>query len=159
MSQLTFRNACEDDVDLIVTYIKKIAEYEKMSDTVQTNPRDVKKWMFEKNVTQCDFLVVDEKVVGFVLYFLNYSTFTGKAGLYIEDLFIDPEYRKNGFGKQTFIHLAKKAIEEDCGRMEWVCLKWNEPSIAFYKKLGAFTMDEWHTFRLNRDGIENVANM
>lgn len=159
MSQLTFRKACEDDVDLIVTYIKKIAEYEKMSDTVQTNPRDVKKWMFEKNVTQCDFLVVDEKVVGFVLYFFNYSTFTGKAGLYIEDLFIDPEYRKNGFGKQTFIHLAKKAIEEDCGRMEWVCLKWNEPSIAFYKKLGAFTMDEWHTFRLNRDGIENVANM
>ena len=159
MSELRFRSATENDIDLIVTYIKRIAEYEKMSDSVHTNPNDVKKWMFDEKITHCDFLQVNDQVIGFVLYFYNYSTFTGKAGLYVEDLFIDPQYRKNGYGKQTFIHLAKKAIEKDCGRMEWVCLKWNEPSIAFYKKLGAFTMDEWHTFRLNREGIENVASM
>lgn len=156
---LTFRKATVDDIELIVSYIKKIAEYEKMSDEVQTKAEDVKKWMFERNVTQCDFLLEDDKVIGFVLYFFNYSTFTGKAGLYIEDLFIDQEYRSKGYGKQTFIHLANYALEQGCARMEWVCLKWNEPSIAFYRKLGAVSMDEWHTFRLTIDNMKQVASM
>lgn len=159
MNELNFKQADINDVDIIISYIKKIADYEKMSDQVQTKKEDVIEWMFNRKVTHCLLIKLDDTVIGFALYFFNYSTFVGKGGLYLEDLYIDEQYRHKGYGKKTFIQLAKIAQENNCGRMEWVCLKWNQPSIDFYKNLNAFTMDEWHTFRLTKDNIDKLANM
>lgn len=143
------RPAKREDSGLIMEFIKGIADYEKLSNEVTSNPVLLEEWLFDKKVGEVAF-VLDEtmKEVGFVLYFHNFSTFVGKAGMYIEDLFVYPEYRNRGFGKALFNFVVDKAKKEGLGRVEWTCLDWNTPSIEFYKSLGAVPMNEWTNFRL-----------
>ena len=151
------REATVKDVSLILDFIKKLAEYEKMSDLVVANEKLLKEWIFEKQKANVIFALEGQKEVGFALYFNNFSTFLGRAGIYLEDLFVLPEYRKKGYGKLLLKTLAKKAVAQGYGRFEWCCLDWNTPSIDFYKSLGAKQMDEWHTFRLDGDALKSLA--
>ena len=151
------REATIKDVCLILDFIKKLAEYEKMSDLVVANEKLLTEWIFEKQKANVIFALDGQKEVGFALYFNNFSTFLGRAGIYLEDLFVLPEYRAKGYGKLLLKTLAKKAVEQGYGRFEWCCLNWNTPSIDFYKSLGAKQMDEWNTFRLDGDALNSLA--
>lgn len=148
-----FRNATENDCALILEFIKALAEYEKMSDDVVATEDLLREWIFEKQKAEVIFALEDGREVGFALFFHNFSTFVGKAGLYLEDLFVKPEYRKRGHGKALILELARIANERGCGRMEWSCLDWNQPSIDFYLSLGAKPMNEWTTYRLSGDAL------
>lgn len=154
--EFKFRKATIKDVSLILSFIKEIAEYEKMSDEVIATEETLKKSIFEDRRAEVLIAEVNGEEIGYVLYCFNFSTFVGRGGLYLEDIYFRAEYRGRGYGKEAFNVLANIAIERDCGRMEWVCLKWNKPSIKFYKSLGAISMDEWSTYRLTRDKIEEL---
>lgn len=145
---LKIRQAIETDVSTLLSLIKELADYEKLSDQVIATEASLKQSLFEMKTAEALVLEVDSVPIGFALYFYNFSTFLGKAGLYLEDLYIQPNYRHQGYGKQAFKYLAKHALERGCGRMEWSVLDWNEPSIDFYKSLGAQAMDDWTTYRL-----------
>ena len=151
------RLALEKDLDLIIYFINKIAEYEKMSNDVVLDKETLRDYLFNKKIAKCKFIMEDNKEVGFALYFYNFSTFKGKAGLYLEDIFILEEYRHKGYGKKLFLELVKEAKENNLGRMEWTCLNWNEPSIKFYKSLGAISLDEWKTYRLDELQIKELV--
>ena len=151
------RLALEKDLDLIIYFINKIAEYEKMSDDVVLDKKTLRDYLFNKKIAKCKFIMEDNKEVGFALYFYNFSTFKGRAGLYLEDIFILEEYRNKGYGKKLFLELVKEAKENNLGRMEWTCLNWNEPSIKFYKSLGAISLDEWKTYRLDELQIKELV--
>jgi GNAT superfamily N-acetyltransferase len=153
-----FRNATKDDCALILSFIKALAEYEKMSDDVVATEELLREWIFEKQKAEVIFALEDGREVGFVLFFHNFSTFVGKAGIYLEDLFVLPEYRKRGHGKALILELARIANERGCGRMEWSCLDWNQPSIDFYLSLGAKPMNEWTTYRLSGDALYRYGN-
>ena len=148
-----FRNATQNDCALILEFIKGLAEYEKMSDDVVATEDLLREWIFEKQKAEVIFALEDGREVGFALFFHNFSTFVGRAGLYLEDLFVLPEYRKRGHGKALILELAHIANERGCGRMEWSCLDWNQPSIDFYLSLGAKPMNEWTTYRLSGDAL------
>lgn len=152
----TLRETSENDLSLILGFIKEIAEYEKLSHAVDVTEESLKKYVFEKRRAEVLIVEKDENPIGYVVYFYNFSTFTGTSGLYLEDVFIRSEYRGMGLGKEIFKILGKLAREEGCKRMEWVCLNWNEPSKKFYKGLGAISMDEWTTFRLTEDYIRKL---
>lgn len=152
----TLRETSENDLSLILGFIKEIAEYEKLSHAVDVTEESLKKYVFEKRRAEVLIVEKDENPIGYVVYFYNFSTFTGTSGLYLEDVFIRSEYRGMGLGKEIFKILGKLAREEGCKRMEWVCLNWNEPSKKFYKGLGAISMDEWITFRLTEDYIREL---
>ena len=154
----TIRFAEKEDVGVILDCIKGLAEYEKMLDQVTATEEILRLWLFEKKSAEVLIGELDGKAIGFALFFHNFSTFLGKAGLYLEDIFIFPEYRNRGYGKKFFSKLAQIAKERGCGRMEWSCLDWNEPSIEFYKSLGAVSMDGWTTYRLTEDKIEKIAD-
>ena len=154
MAELTFRNAEEKDVPLILEFIKKLADYEHRLDEVIATEEALKYWIFDKNQAEVIFALEDGKEVGFALFFHNYSTFVGRAGIHLEDLFVWPEYRGKGYGKALFCEVARIAKERNCGRMEWTCLNWNTPSINFYLSMGAVPMDEWTTYRLTADKID-----
>ena len=151
------RLALEKDLDLIIYFINKIAEYGKMSDDVVLDKETLRDYMFNKKIAKCKFIMEGNKEVGFALYFYNFSTFKGRAGLYLEDIFILEEYRNKGYGKKLFLELVKEAKENNLGRMEWTCLNWNEPSIKFYKSLGAISLDEWKTYRLDELQIKELV--
>ena len=151
------RLALEKDLDLIIYFINKIAEYEKMSNDVVLDKETLRDYMFNKKIAKCKFIMEDNKEVGFALYFYNFSTFKGRAGLYLEDIFILEEYRNKGYGKKLFLELVKEAKENNLGRMEWTCLNWNEPSIKFYKSLGAISLDEWRIYRLDESKIKELV--
>ena len=153
-----FRNATVDDCALILEFIKGLAEYEKMSDDVVATEDLLREWIFEKQKAEVIFALEDGREVGFALFFHNFSTFVGRAGIYLEDLFVLPEYRKRGHGKALILELARIANERKCGRMEWSCLDWNQPSIDFYLSLGAKPMDEWTTYRLSGDALYRYGN-
>ena len=153
MNKTEFRCANEKDVALILDFIKRLAEYEKMSDQVVATEALLREWIFEKQKAEVIFALEDGREVGFALFFHNFSTFVGKAGIYLEDLFVLPEYRKRGHGKALILELARIANERKCGRMEWSCLDWNQPSIDFYLSLGAKPMNEWTTYRLSGDAL------
>ena len=153
----TFRNATESDVGLILDFIKGIAEYEKMSDEVVASEELLHEWIFEKKRAEVIFVLEDGTEVGFALFFHNFSTFLGRAGLYLEDIFVKPDHRGRGHGKALIKELARIAVERGCGRMEWCCLDWNKPSIDFYLSLGATPMDEWTTYRLTGDGLTRLG--
>lgn len=155
--QLIFRFATEKDVPLILKFIKGIAEYEKMLNEVETTEELLHEYLFKKQRAEVIFAVVDNVEVGFALFFHNFSTFVGKSGLYLEDIFVWPQYRGKGYGKAIFKQLVKIANERDCGRMEWVCLNWNQPSIDFYLSLNAKPLDEWTTYRLDKEGLKALA--
>ncbi|MBR0087251.1 MAG: GNAT family N-acetyltransferase [Lachnospiraceae bacterium] len=157
MNTCSFRKAEEKDCGLILFFIKELAAYEKMSDQVEATPEKLREWLFEKNAAEVLFICEEKKEVGFALYFHNFSTFLGKAGIYLEDLYILPEYRGRGYGKAVLKKLAKTAVERGCGRLEWSCLDWNEPSIQFYLSLGAVPMDDWTTYRITGKTLADLA--
>ena len=154
---LTFRNATKEDCTLILEFIKALAVYEKMLDEVIATEELLEEWIFEKKKAEVIFAMEGETEVGFALYFTNFSTFLGRAGLYLEDLFVKEEYRGRGYGKALLRQLAKIAEENGYGRFDWWCLDWNKPSIDFYLSLGAVPMDEWTTYRLTGDTLEDFA--
>jgi len=153
----TVRFATEKDAKLILEFIKGLAEYEKMSDEVIADENLLREWIFEKKKAEVLFAVEDGKEVGFALFFHNFSTFVGRAGIYLEDLFINPEYRGRGHGTRLLSELAKITVERGCGRLEWVCLDWNKPSIDLYLSLGAKPLEEWTIFRLTGDSLKAMA--
>ncbi|WP_394272927.1 GNAT family N-acetyltransferase [Butyricicoccus sp.] len=157
MNTVEFRYATENDVDKILFFIKGIAEYEKMSDEVVTTEALLREWVFEKKSAEVIFAMEDGKEVGFALFFHNFSTFVGRAGIYLEDIFVLPEHRKKGYGKALFTQVAKIAADQGCGRMEWCCLDWNQPSIDFYRSFGAIPMNGWTTYRLAGDTLKAAA--
>ena len=152
-----FRFANEDDMLLILDFIRQLADYEKMLDEVVATEDLLKEWIIDKKVAEVIFAMEDDVEVGFALFFHNFSTFLGKAGIYLEDLFVKPEYRGKGHGKGLIKKLASIAVERDCGRLEWSCLDWNQPSIDFYLSLGAKAMDEWTVYRVSGDTLKNLA--
>lgn len=158
MAAFRFRYAEEKDTALILHFIRQLAIYEKMEDQVSATEERLKEWLFEKNIARILFALEGEKEVGFALYFHNFSTFLGKGGIYLEDLFVLPEYRGKGYGKGLLKQLAKIAVSEGCGRLEWMCLDWNKPSIDFYLSLGAQPMEDWSLYRLTEDTLRQMAD-
>ena len=158
MNNLNFRFAEEKDAALILQFIIGLAEYENMLDDVVATEDLLKTWIFEKKKAEVIFALEDGVEVGFALFFHNFSTFLGRAGIHLEDLFVMPEYRGKGYGKGLLKKLAQIAIERDCGRLEWSCLDWNKPSIDFYLSLGAEPMDEWTTYRLSGQALQALAD-
>lgn len=151
------RFATEKDTELILDFIKGLAEYEKMENEVVATPEILKEWIFEKQKAEVIFALDDEKEIGFALFFHNFSTFLGRSGIYLEDLFVLPEYRGKGHGKALLKELAKITVERGCGRLEWCCLDWNKPSIDFYLSLGAKPLDDWTIYRMTGDELKNLA--
>ena len=157
MEKVYFRYAEETDVALILQFIKDLAEYERMSDEVIATEELLREWIFEKNKAEVIFAMEGEKEVGFALFFHNFSTFLGRAGIYLEDLYVKEAYRGKGYGKALLKKLAKIAVERGCGRLEWSCLDWNQPSIDFYRSLGAVPMDEWTVYRATGETLQKLA--
>ena len=156
---MTFRFAKEDDCALILRFIRDLADYEKMSDQVVATEEILREWIFDKKKAEVLFVCEEEKEVGFALFFHNVSTFLGRAGIYLEDLFVLPEYRNRGYGKALLTKLSQITVERGCGRLEWACLDWNKPSIDFYKSLGAAVMDDWTTYRLTGETLLSVGGL
>jgi GNAT superfamily N-acetyltransferase len=157
MNTYNFRYAEAADAGLILEFIQALADYEKMSNEVIATEDLLREWIFEKKKAEVIFALEDGKEVGFALFFHNFSTFLGRSGLYLEDLFVKPEYRGKGHGKGLLKKLAQIALERGCGRMEWWCLDWNQPSIDFYRSLDAEPMEEWTTYRLAGDTLRKMA--
>lgn len=159
MEEVTFRKAIREDVPLILEFIKGLAEYEKMSDEVVATEEILDVWLFDKEKAEVIFAIAEGKEVGFALFFHNFSTFLGRAGIYLEDLFVKPKYRGNGYGKAILKRLAQIAVERGCGRLEWSCLDWNQPSIDFYLSLGATPMSGWTGYRLTGKTLADAAGV
>ena len=157
MTELTFRFAEEKDCGLILSFIRALAAYERMSDEVVATEGLLSEWLFRKKSAEVLFACENGKEIGFALFFHNFSTFVGRAGLYLEDLYVLPEFRGKGYGKAILKKLAAVAVERGCGRMEWVCLDWNRPSIDFYLSLGAQPMDEWTVYRVAGGSLRTLA--
>lgn len=156
-SELTFRYAKRTDVTLILKFIKALAEYEKMLDEVIADESTIEEWIFDRQKAEVIFAIVEGREVGFALFFHNFSTFLGRSGIYLEDLFVCPEYRGKGYGKALLKRLAAIAVERKCGRLEWWCLDWNQPSINFYLSLGAEPMSDWTVYRIAGDTLLKLA--
>mgnify|MGYP003319455346 CR=1 FL=1 len=154
---VSYRYAERKDVGKILFFIKQLAEYEKLANEVVADEQTLDEWIFDKHGAEVIFAVVDGKEVGFALFFHNFSTFVGRSGLYLEDLFVLPEYRGFGYGKGLLKKLASIAVKRKCGRMEWVCLDWNKPSIDFYLSIGAEPMKGWTIYRLAGDTLNNFG--
>ena len=157
MEQMQFRFAEEKDVSLILQFIKDLAEYEHMLEEVVATEALLTEWIFQKEKAEVIFVLEDGNEVGFALFFHNFSTFLGRAGLYLEDLYVKPEYRHKGYGKGLLKKLAQIAVERGCGRLEWWCLDWNQPSIDFYLSLGAEPMEDWTVYRIAGDALQKLA--
>lgn len=155
--EISFRYAEEKDTELILYFIKELAEYEKMADQVVATKELLHEWIFEKKKAEVIFEVLNGKEIGFALFFHNFSTFLGRAGIYLEDLFILPDYRGNGYGRKILNQLAKIAVERGCGRLEWWCLDWNKPSIDFYLSLGVEPMNDWTVYRITGDTLKEMS--
>ena len=154
---MEIRFAQKTDVKTILEFIKELASYENLLGEVVATEELLTEWIFDKKKAEVLLLEVENKPVGFALFFHNFSTFLGKAGIYLEDLFVKKEYRGKGYGKALLKELAKIAVKRGCGRLEWSCLDWNKPSIDFYLSLSAKPMDEWTTYRLQGEDLTNFA--
>jgi GNAT superfamily N-acetyltransferase len=159
MTGFEIRSASEADVPVILQLIRDLATYERAPEAVVATEAGLREVLFGAKPS-AEVLLALEKAepVGFAVYFYNFSTWLGRPGLYLEDLFVRPEKRGNGYGRALLIRLAQIAKERGCGRMEWAVLDWNEPAIEFYRKLGATPMHEWTVFRLTEEGIAKLAN-
>lgn len=155
---LTFRFAEESDTPLILQFIRGLAEYEHMLDLVAADEATLADQIFKQKKAEVLFALEDGKEVGFALFFHNFSTFVGRAGLYLEDLFVLPEHRGRGYGRAILQKLAAIAVERNCGRLEWACLDWNKPSIGFYLSLGAEPMSDWTVYRLAGETLHRLAD-
>jgi len=157
--KIKIRFANNDDTSIIFQFIRDLAEYEKLSDDVSANENLIRNNIFGNTKTaECLIAEYKNEAVGFAIFFHNFSTFKGKPGLYLEDLFVKPEFRGKGIGKALLVELAKIAKERDCARFEWSVLDWNKPAIDFYRSLGAIAMSEWTVFRLNDSAIEDLSS-
>ena len=154
---LTFRFAEERDTPLILEFIRELADYERLLDQVVADEATLRDQLFEKRRAEVLFALEDGAEVGFALFFQNFSTFLGRAGLYLEDLYVRPEHRGKGYGKALFHQLAAIAAERGCGRLEWWCLDWNTPSQGFYRRMGAQPMEDWTVWRMTRQALEALA--
>ncbi|MDB5467191.1 MAG: acetyltransferase, family [Phenylobacterium sp.] len=155
---LTVRVASPADAPLILQFIRDLAEYERLLHEVEATEADVRRDLFGENPRAfCDIAEHDGEPVGFALWFYNYSTFQGRAGIYLEDLFVEPGARGAGAGKALLRRLAQRCVEADLGRLEWAVLNWNAPSIAFYDSLGASAKDDWTVRRLDGEALANLA--
>ena len=152
-----FRFAKPQDIPLILRFIRELADYEGMLDQVVATEELLNQWLFEKEKAEVILGMKDGETVGFALFFHNFSTFLGRAGLYLEDLYVKPEHRGNGYGKAILQKLAAIAVERKCGRLEWRCLDWNKPSIDFYRSLGAEPMSDWTVYRIAGDTLARLA--
>lgn len=159
IKNFTIRKAQSVDVSAILELIKGLAEYEKLSCEVVATEELLQEWLFEKKKAEVLIGEYNGAVVGFALFFHSFSTFLGRAGIYLEDLFVKPEHRGKGFGKALLVSLAKLAVERECGRLEWSCLDWNKPSIGFYLSMGAKPMTGWTVYRATGDKLTEMAKM
>lgn len=154
---LRFRNAERKDTALLLRFIKELAEYEKMLDEVVADESTLEEWIFDKQKAEVIFALEGDKEIGYALFFHNFSTFLGRVGIYLEDIYVKPEYRGRGYGKAILKKIASIAVERGCGRLEWCCLDWNKPSIDFYLSLGAEPLDEWTIYRLSGEKLTKLA--
>ena len=152
-----FREAERADVPLILQFIRELADYECMLDEVVAEEPTLEEWIFDRGRAEVVFALEDGREVGFALFFHNFSTFLGRAGLYLEDLYVRPEHRGKGYGKALLRRLAQIAVERGCGRLEWWCLDWNRPSIDFYLAMGAEPMSDWTVYRAAGDALAALA--
>ena len=157
--EFTIKFAEEKDTTIILNLIKDLARYEKLQNEVTATEKILREQLFEKKYAEVLLARLDGKVIGFALFFHNFSTFLGKSGLYLEDLFVKESYRGKGYGKQILQFLAKLALDRNCGRLEWSVLDWNQAAIDFYKYLGAKAMDEWTVFRLTGAELKKLGNI
>lgn len=157
MPTFTIRPAQPEETGLVLEFIKKLAAYEKCSDEVVADEATLYQSLFVEKSAEVVFAEEDDVVIGFALFFHNFSTFVGRKGLYLEDLFIIPEKRGLGYGKAILKYLADIAVERNCGRMEWICLDWNTPSLAFYRSIGAFPLEEWTVQRMTEERVKAFA--
>ena len=153
----TFHFATAEDIPVILTFIRALAEYENLLDKVVATEEVLRDWIFVQKKAEVFFIRDDGRNVGFALFFHNFSTFLGRGGIYLEDLFVLPECRGKGYGKAILKELARIAVERNCGRLEWACLDWNTPSIQFYRSLRAVPLDDWTIFRVDGDALNALA--
>ena len=159
-SKTSLRFATADDVGLILEFIQQLAAYENLLDEIVTDEDQLRQSLFgERRVAEVVIAAYDGEPAGFALFFHNFSTFLGRPGIYVEDLFVIPSLRGRGIGKILLSFLARLAVERGCGRLEWWVLDWNEPAIRFYERLGAQAMDEWTVFRVTGDALEDLAEL
>jgi len=156
---MNIRFANINDIKYILGFIHELARYEFMEDAVIADESLLEEWIFDKGKAEVLLISEDEIPVGFALFFHNFSTWLGRAGIYLEDLYVQPEYRGKGYGKALLKKLAEITVERKCGRLEWACLDWNKPSIDFYLSMGAIQMDEWTTYRLTGDALRTLADL
>lgn len=159
MSELEIHPATEEDVPLLLRFVKELAEYENLSHEVSATEEVLKESLFGgRRVAEALLAYLGDEPVGFALFFHNFSTFLGRPGIYLEDLYVRPEFRGSGIGRTLLAHLVKLAKERGCGRLEWWVLDWNEPSIGFYKSLGAVAMDDWTVYRVTGEALEKLSD-
>ena len=154
---IILRSARKRDTTIIINFVRELAEYEHLSSLLEVDEFNLQRYIFKEKMAEVIIAEYDNKPAGFALYFNNFSTFLGKPGIYIEDLFVKPEFRGKGLGKQLLSYLAKLVKERNYGRLEWACLNWNEPSIKFYKSQGAKPMDEWTVYRVSGENLAILA--
>jgi GNAT superfamily N-acetyltransferase len=160
MSDVRIVPATDADTPVVLQLIKALADYEKLTHLVSATEEDLRTWLFgPRPIIEVVLARADDRAIGFALFFHNFSTFLGRPGLYLEDLFVVPEWRGRGVGEKLLTHLARLAVERGCGRMEWSVLDWNEPAIRFYTRLGAAPMPEWRICRLTGDALTRVAGL
>ncbi|MBR3066085.1 MAG: GNAT family N-acetyltransferase [Bacteroidales bacterium] len=157
MKSFSIRPAQPDEAGLVLAFIKKLADYEKCADEVVADEATLYQSLFVEHAAHVLFAEEDGTVVGFALFFYNFSTFVGRKGLYLEDLFILPEKRGRGYGKAMLKHLAQLAVAQNCGRMEWICLDWNESALSLYRSIGAIPVDGWTVQRLTEPALKQFA--
>ena len=151
------RFAEEKDAAAIFSMVKELAEYEKLLDSLKATEDLLRESLFKRSVAETVIGEYEGQPVGYAIFFHNFSSFVGRIGIYIEDLYVKPQLRGKGFGEAMFLYIAKLAVERNCGRLEWSCLNWNTPSIAFYQKMGAVPLDEWTTYRLTGETLTKIA--
>lgn len=158
MADIAIRPATVEDTPLILSFIRELAEYEKLSHEVVATEEALRESLFgERAFAEVLLAFVGGEPLGFALFFYNFSTFLGKPGIYLEDLYVRPEHRGTGAGRALLARLARLAVERGCGRLEWWVLDWNEPAVGFYKRIGARAMDDWKVYRLTGDALERLA--
>ena len=156
-NSFSIRFARPEDTPVILSLIRELAEYEKLLDKLAATEETLREWLFDKKIAETLIAELDGEPVGYALYFYNFSTFLGRAGIYLEDLYVRPDARKKGIGRALFAAVARTAKERGCGRLEWICLDWNKPSIDFYLSLGAKPLNEWTLYRLTEPEIDKLA--